>query len=806
MKKTYSLVLSVVVMAALAVAQAQDQVPQAPQQPPQDQTQQQVQTQQGQTQQGQTQEDQQRQGPPQQDQTQPDQSQQDQQSDQQAPGPAVEPKATVAHISLIHGEVSTLRGDSGDWASTALNAPLVRGDQIATGDKSRTEVQLDYADVLRLSSRAQAKIADLTRTHIQVQVSQGYVSYSMFKGGEADVEIDTPNVSIHPSKNGVYRVQVNSDSETQVIVRDGEAEVTTPQGSTKVRKGEVITVRGADNPEYKVAEAPDRDDWDHWNKDRDRIISDSEGARRTNPYYTGVQDLDSYGRWVDVPGYGNVWQPYEQNANWAPYQSGRWVWEPYYGWTWVSYEPWGWAPYHYGRWFLYGGSWGWWPGPVFATYRPIYAPAYVSFFGFGGGGFGVGFGFGFGFGRIGWLPCGPRDFFYPWYGRGFNRINVVNVTNINVNNFHGGAVPPLGVHGGAAFSNVNMAATNPRIRQAISTVSSQDFGKGVGASRGAVDAASFRQAKMVTGNVPVVPTRESLRVNNAASHGIQPSTNQHFFSKTQPPAGPPAFHEQAARMQQVVQQQQRQAQTQNGGANANSTRSNASPVAASRANGTQGAAADRPQWANGGARATTTTTAAANTAQAGRSANNPNAASQGNNSSGHEGSSRDGWQKFSSPAGQGSMRASSGQQGSSARPGNGSMSGQNNGMSGGRGFPSGAQQSDRPPSARSAQSSQVSQKPPLDLNRPIVAPRSTSAPSGPSRGSDGGWRDSGASRGQSGPSAGPYGGSRGGPYSGGGSRGGSYGGGSRGGSSGGGHSSGGGGSHGGGSHSSGHGR
>jgi len=30
-------------------------------------------------------------------------------------------------------------------------------------------------------------------------------------------------------------VQVNSDSETDVIVRDGEAEVTKPQGSTLVR-------------------------------------------------------------------------------------------------------------------------------------------------------------------------------------------------------------------------------------------------------------------------------------------------------------------------------------------------------------------------------------------------------------------------------------------------------------------------------------------------------------------------------------------------------------------------------------------
>ncbi|HEV2989359.1 MAG TPA: DUF6600 domain-containing protein, partial [Candidatus Angelobacter sp.] len=281
----------------------------------------------------------------------------------QAQGPAEQPSTGVGHISLIHGDVSMQRGDSGDWAAAGLNTPLVRGDQIATGQKSRAEIQLDYANIVRLAAASQVKIADLTRLRIQIQVAQGYANYSMFKGGEADVEIDTPNVAVRPLKQGRYRIQVNSDSETDVIVRDGEAQITTPQGSTTVKSGQQITIRGTDSPEYRVDNAPGKDDWDSWNKDRDRIIHDAEGWRRTNSYYTGVQDLDSYGRWVYVPGYGQVWQPY-QTINWAPYQLGHWVWEPYYGWTWVSYEPWGWAPYHYGRWFLYGSSWYWYPGPV----------------------------------------------------------------------------------------------------------------------------------------------------------------------------------------------------------------------------------------------------------------------------------------------------------------------------------------------------------------------------------------------------------------------------------------------------------
>ena len=35
------------------------------------------------------------------------------------------PQPDVARISLIHGDVSMQRGDTGDWAATSINAPLV---------------------------------------------------------------------------------------------------------------------------------------------------------------------------------------------------------------------------------------------------------------------------------------------------------------------------------------------------------------------------------------------------------------------------------------------------------------------------------------------------------------------------------------------------------------------------------------------------------------------------------------------------------------------------------------------------------
>jgi FecR protein len=500
----------------------------------------------------------------------PDQSQypapsqsQDQSQDQSQGQPQSQPG--VARISLIRGDASTQRGDSGDWSAATINQPLEAGDKISTGANAQAEVQLDFADVLRLDQHAQANIAALGNQQIQVQVAQGLVNFSIFKHGESDVEIDTPNVAVHPSHNeGSFRIEVLSDTETQVIVRNGDAEISTPQGSTHVSKGQLITIQGSgQDAQYQVTDAPDKDSFDAWNSDRDKQIQDAQSWQHTDPYYTGTQDLDNNGSWVDSPDYGQVWEP-NVGPDWAPYQDGQWVWEPYYGWTWTSYEPWGWAPYHYGRWFLCDNSWAWWPGPVYGGfggfgwggrfgwsvgfgwggfYRPIWAPAYVSFFGFGGG-----FGGGFGFGSYGWLPIGPGDRFHPWYGRDGGRFGF---EDINRRDDRAGGFSPLRNGGASNFGFDH----NDRLRAGISTVPANRFGAGrftaTPASRDMV-----REGSMMTGRMPVAPTRASL---SASGRAANPSTissragGEHFFSVRQTPGVSRSFDQTAATERQNIQ-------------------------------------------------------------------------------------------------------------------------------------------------------------------------------------------------------------------------------------------------------------
>jgi len=282
------------------------------------------------------------------------------------------------------------------------------------------------------------------------------------------------------------------------------------------------------------------------------VIRNAQSWNHTNRYYVGSEDLDAYGHWVNVPDYGQVWSP-TVGASWTPYRAGRWVWEPYWGWTWVSYEPWGWVPYHYGRWFLYGTSWLWWPGPVnYGSYRPEWAPAYVSFFGLGGH---QGVSVGFGFESVGWLPIGPSDHFYPWYGRYSSHFNVVNVAEAtSITNIDRGFDGVAALSSDNGFSNVRLAASDVRVRKAVSTLPADRFGTGRSAPT-AVSRQAFRDGCLMTGNLTIVPTREALSATNrlaSPSSMMRAGQRERFFTKKQPAAAPQSLDEQVAQVKEEL--------------------------------------------------------------------------------------------------------------------------------------------------------------------------------------------------------------------------------------------------------------
>jgi hypothetical protein len=355
-------------------------------------------------------------------------------------------------LSYVGGTVSFWRYGAEEWVAARINTPLAAGDALYVGKDSELELQVGGRAFVRADDDTQLTLVNQDPDFIQFRIASGRVSLDLrtLPVGYA-VELDTPNAVFTIDRVGYYRVDVNGN--VHFITRRGGRAVVVPAGgeAMSIRPSEEIVVQGTMTARVETYVAPELDRWDRWNYERTDDLVDAVSERYLPPGVAGAQELDHYGSWRVVPQYGAVWVPDAVPVGWAPYSTGRWIWDPYYQWAWVDDAPWGWAPFHYGRWLHVSGYWAWCPGPVMVR-RPAYAPALVAFYGVSPG-FSVGIGVGSS--GLAWVALGWGEPLVPWWGHGgfigrpwwggwggprmvnnvvVKRTTVVNVTNITYAN------------------------------------------------------------------------------------------------------------------------------------------------------------------------------------------------------------------------------------------------------------------------------------------------------------------------------------------------------------------------------------
>ncbi len=406
---------------------------------------------------------------------------------------------TPPRLAFTEGEVSFLRVGAEEWTPALVNTALAPGDALYTGASANLELQVAARGYVRAGEDTQVSLESLEPDYLQLQVTDGHVSLDLRsrKSGQT-FEFDTPHGAFTVEHIGYYHLEVDGDVTAFTSRRGGRASLTLANGEVlAIGASEQVVLRGT-GPQIESYAAPEPDAWDRWNYARTDEQIDAISARYVPRDIYGVNDLDHYGDWRVVPTYGSIWVPRRVAANWAPYSTGRWIYDPFYGWTWIDDAPWGWAPYHYGRWVRVSGYWGWSPGPIVA--RPYYAPALVAFYGSG-----LSIGVTTGSASIGWVALGWGEPLVPWWGpprfrssprwagwggpRYVNQVIVKNTTIIQLNQIH--------------------SHRNARERNAFVTVQRDHFG------RRDADRGSFRRGKpddfrLVHDEFPVRPDRSSL--------------------------------------------------------------------------------------------------------------------------------------------------------------------------------------------------------------------------------------------------------------------------------------------------------
>ena len=433
-------------------------------------------------------------------------------------------RQTVVRVAYLSGEVSYNRGDDPDaWQPASLNFPMTLGDRLYAARNSRVELQTEGGTIY-LAPQTDFAALNLTDDVQQFSLGMGTASFRIRRidAGES-FEIDTPNSAVTFDRPGEYRIDVDIDGNTRVIVNRGYAYVAAAGGEVALEAGHLMAIDGIDSPVYDVTSLPRADSWDVWVTSRSRRFIDTSARGFVNASISGVEDLNEYGGWSDVPGYGMCWSPANVSADWRPYRAGRWAWQDPWGWSWVSNEPWGWAPYHYGRWVNSRSRWYWVPvRPDVRTVR--YAPALVVFV--GGPGFSLSVSAGGG-GRgdegryVGWFPLAPRETFVPWWGSGARATTVTNLTYVN--------------------------------RTYVTVVNQNTFVSGAPVGSNVIrDARTVREistSPVVQGPIQVVPLPSAIRpsTQSAGSAPRPPAAtlNRAVVTRLAPPPAPPLFRDKA---------------------------------------------------------------------------------------------------------------------------------------------------------------------------------------------------------------------------------------------------------------------
>lgn len=283
----------------------------------------------------------------------------------------------IVRLSDLNGDVLIDRGAGQGFERALLNMPIVQGTKLWTKSQdARAEVEFENGSAVRLAPGSQVAFPQLVLRDSgvkasTVQATEGTVYFTLHKDKENDFQVQFGHETVNVPKSADFRIGMAQD-QAKVAVTKGDLDVNDPAGTVKIAKDKTATFN-LSNDTSTVAKGVAPEPFDTWNRDEGQFQRQyaNAGSPYKSPYSYGWSDLNYYGDYYSVPGYGYVWQPYGVGPAWDPFNNGAWAFYPGFGYSWVSTYPWGWLPYRYGAWaFIPGFGWGWQPTGYWGGWTP----------------------------------------------------------------------------------------------------------------------------------------------------------------------------------------------------------------------------------------------------------------------------------------------------------------------------------------------------------------------------------------------------------------------------------------------------
>lgn len=273
-------------------------------------------------------------------------------------------QARIVRLSDVQGSVQIDKNTGLGFENAFLNLPITQGTQIKTLENGRAEIEFEDGSTLRLTPKTSVEFSTLGSNdagkHLSVvNVADGmvYVNWLGKSGDQFGLNFAHEKIALDRAAH--FRIATSSDA-SKVAVFKGELNVDAPSGAVAVGKKKTATFDDSDK--FTLANNVEDAPLDAWDKESNSY-HDQYAKNNNSPYGYGLSDLNYYGAYSNVPGYGMMWQPYFAGVGFDPFMNGAWSWYPGYGYMFASAYPWGWLPYRYGNWsFVPGFGWMWQPG------------------------------------------------------------------------------------------------------------------------------------------------------------------------------------------------------------------------------------------------------------------------------------------------------------------------------------------------------------------------------------------------------------------------------------------------------------
>jgi hypothetical protein len=286
-------------------------------------------------------------------------------------------QARIVRLSDVQGTVQIDKNTGLGFENAFVNLPITQGTHLRIGATGRAEVEFEDGSSMRLTPNTTVEFSKLGLSDSGQRISEinlvegmTYVNWL----GKDDLALNFSREKILLDRPAHFRIDTSTEA-AHLAVFKGDIDVDGPKGNLTVEKRKTATFDAGNDDKSTVANKVEEEPLDSWDKEA-VSYHDQYAKNNSSPYGYGVSDLNYYGAYSNVPGYGTMWQPYFTGVGWDPFMDGAWGFYPGFGYMFASAYPWGWMPYRYGSWmFIPGYGWGWQPGG-WNTWQsvPVYRP------------------------------------------------------------------------------------------------------------------------------------------------------------------------------------------------------------------------------------------------------------------------------------------------------------------------------------------------------------------------------------------------------------------------------------------------